>query len=950
MTLAQLLHKWQKLRQPFGGMLNCVHPKRHLNRTQFTQLVRYPASYEEMYIMLAQKPLTMLLPIALLMGVFVVTTLALEAAPQPFPPAATNTVDVAVESFSLTPPTGIAPRQPLTLTAVIRNIGSEAVAGRRVYLYINPTERPPLSTTVPTKEFVVGITWPAGDAQMVEYGNFSINLTGCDNVAYVWVDPLNRLTETDETNNRQEIHFCVTYPNGTIDQADSYETDNLCDQAQPITTDGRAQVHNFTQTGDIDWVKFTATQNVTHTITAAGTGPEADPNLEIWDSCGAPPSGAFGTLARLQQRLIAGTTYYIRVNNDHLTGSPATTSYELMVDAELSNNGPGPTPSPVPLPAITSVQPAQGSNDRNTNLLITGANWVQPTMAELCPLVNNQCATNACRQILDLSYLAATQSLYAIVQANAFAAGPYCLAVTNQGGRTGYLPNAFTVLPGAPAPQQVIPAQTYNDQPINLTLYGYNFFDGLLLTLTNGSITATLENIAIVSRTQVRATIPAHLPAGSYTLSAAYVGVTPVNLPAAFTVLQPTEDLFAQSAELWSDPVAPHAGEPARLGVIVHRLGGTAATVALVRFTTNNTVIGDAETPLLAPDSQASTEWLTWTPQQAGDYTISAWLDPNNGLLEASESNNIVTRTITVLPAAVDQAAPRVDWLTIGDGRATITTTQSYLNAGATDYPLANPSGIASLRYIEFEYNAGNRLWLPVQDSQWLDYAQARQNYRWLFSPVGGNHYVQAWAKDNAGNISTFPYQTSVDYLPPVDRVGRDQTRFYRRALKTGDSLAVTVHPLSGDPDLYIWPPNWKNGAPPWVSNRTGVVDDIMVIPSLPVSGVYQIEVYGYAPAQYSIDILVNGAPGQRQSTQARGGLSTSDGKPTPTAPLLDPGNAPPRNLAQIAATPTPLVPTMTPTATPPLATTTPIPTVVVTSTPQPPTGVQQIFLPITRR
>lgn len=898
--------------------------------------------------MLAQKPSIILLLIATLMGIFIVTTLALHAAVPGSPPTTTHTVDLAVESFRMAP-LAPAPRQPITLTATLRNVGSEKVAGRRGYLYINPTERPPLTTTVPTKEFVVGVEWPAGDAQMIEYGNFSINLTGCDNVAYVWVDPLNRIAEVDETNNRQEIHFCVTYPNQGGDQADSYENDNLCDQAQPIATDGSTQVHNFTQGGDVDWVKFTATQSVTHTITAAGTGVDAYPNLEIWDHCGTPP-GTFGTMARVQQVMTAGKTYYIRLNNETMMGAPATTTYEVTVDAATGTGGPGPTPVPGPLPAITALQPAQGSNDRNTNITITGANWVQPALAELCPMVNNQCTTTACRQILDVSYLPATQSLYAVVQANAFAAGPYCLAVTNQGGRTGYLANAFTMLPGAPAPQRLFPAQAYADQPTNITLYGHNFFADLLLTLHNASITVALENVIITSRTQAYATIPANLPPGVYDLTAAYTGVTPVSLPAAFTVLQPTEDLFTQSQELWSDPVAPRVGEPARLGTVVHRLGGTTATVALVRFTANNTVIGDAETPLLAPDSQVSTEWLAWTPQQPGDYIASAWLDPNNSLLEASETNNVVTRTITVLPAAADQAAPRVDWLTIGDGRATITTTQTYLNAGATDYPLANPSGIASLRYIEFEYNAGNRLWLPVQDSQWLDYAQAQHTYRWLLSPVGGNHYLQAWAKDNAGNISTFPYQTSVDYLPPVDRVGRDQTRFYRRSLKSGDSLAVTVRPLSGDPDLYIWPPNWKNGAPPWVSNLSGVENELMVIPALPVSGVYQIEVYGYAPAAYAIEILVNGLPGQRQGSMNGQTLGTGDtSKPTPVAPLLDPGNAPPRNLPQISATPTPLAPTMTPTVTPPL-TTTPTPTVVGTATPKAPDTTQQIFLPITTR
>jgi hypothetical protein len=737
----------------------------------------------------------------------------------------------------------------------------------------------------------------------------------------------------------------------------------VCDQARPIATDGNPQIRNFSDAADVDWAKFDAIEGATYAIVAAGAGADAQPNLEIWNSCALPPPGAFGTMARTQFTAPASATYYVRLENDNSTvGSPATTPYELTVQAQGGGVGPNPTPTPGPLPAISGVQPGQGPNDRNTNVTITGVNFVRPTMVELCSFESGQCSVRSCGQVWDVSYAAATSELFAIIQANTFAPNTYCVAVTNEGGRAGYLPNAFVVQPGAPDPRRVFPDQAYADRPTDIIIYGYNFHPDLQLSLVNAAIAAQnplgamdvtpLENVVIASRTQARAAVPAQLPAGSYRLAAAYPGINASILQDAYTVLAPTEDFFAQPGELWVDPVAPRAGEAARLGIVVHRRGGAQPTSVLVRFARGDgALLGDVATPLLAPDGEMSTEWLAWTPAQSGDYEIVARLDPHNHFNEASEANNAVTRTVSVLPPAADRLPPRVDALQIGDGRAVVTSTQIYLNAAATDYPLENPSGIASLRYVEFEYNPGNRLWIPVQDSNWLAYAQAQQNYRWALSTVSGNHYIQAWAKDHAGNVSTFPYQTGVDYLPPTDRIGRDQTRIYRRTLSAGDSLQVVVQPLSGDPDLYIWPPNWRDGAPPWVSNRAGIADDLLTIASLPVSGIYQIEVYGYSAAEYTIAIDVNSASALAKATGA-------DAKPTPAAPLVDPNNEPPRNLALATpptSTPTPTMtsspsptPTMTSTWTPtPTPSSTPSGTPTATATP---THGARLYLPIVLR
>ena len=190
------------------------------------------------------------------------------------------------------------------------------------------------------------------------------------------------------------------------------------------------------------------------------------------------------------------------------------------------------------------------------------------------------------------------------------------------------------------------------------------------------------------------------------------------------------------------------------------------------------------------------------------------------------------------------------------ENQSVVTDTLVYLATTATDYPQAGGEGVTHLRYVEFEYSQGARLWIPVQDSGWIvsDTINAN-NYRWKLTPVGGIHYIQAWAKDSAGNISHHPHQERVNYLPSAEGVDRTQVRIYRQTLSQGEQFSATLTPISGDPDLYVWPPDWADGRDPWVSDS--FTDTERLSFSAPVSGVYQIEVHGYDSAQYRLDIEV---------------------------------------------------------------------------------------------
>jgi hypothetical protein len=184
-------------------------------------------------------------------------------------------------------------------------------------------------------------------------------------------------------------------------------------------------------------------------------------------------------------------------------------------------------------------------------------------------------------------------------------------------------------------------------------------------------------------------------------------------------------------------------------------------------------------------------------------------------------------------------------------------------------------------------------LWIPIKDSGWLNYLTAKANYPWTLSPVSGIHYIQAWAKDGAGNISIYPFQARVNYIPPSDRVGRDQTRIYRQNLTAGQTLHVSLTPASGDADLYIWAPDWQQGRPPWVSNLPNNQAESLSFVA-PVSGEYQVEVYGYSAAQFqvSIQVVQVSLPSLAALFEAVK-LPLVEGKTIPFAPALPPVSKP---------------------------------------------------------
>lgn len=120
----------------------------------------------------------------------------------------------------------------------------------------------------------------------------------------------------------------------------------------------------------------------------------------------------------------------------------------------------------------------------------------------------------------------------------------------------------------------------------------------------------------------------------------------------------------------------------------------------------------------------------------------------------------------------------------------------------------------------------------------------------------------------------------------------------YRYGVSAGQMLTVTVTPLAGDPDLYVWPPDFPN-RPPWVSNLASGPDQVFF--RVPVSGIYQIEVYGYTSADYRIMIATGPAGAQVNMLQEAAGAA--DEKPVRPAPELPVDSQPGSQIALPAPT-----------------------------------------------
>lgn len=189
------------------------------------------------------------------------------------------TVEVSIE------PAIPAPNQQVTINALVKNIGTLDVAANfRVYLYVDPADRPPNTTTTETNS--VGYPSLRAGRDTLYSRTHTFTTTGCDHIVYIWVDRDNAISESNETNNLIALPVCV----GVTCAADSYESDNLCTDARWLAegpSQARSLCHPDMPTqADTDWIKFTAFSGITYTLQSENRGIHAQGQFALYDACG----------------------------------------------------------------------------------------------------------------------------------------------------------------------------------------------------------------------------------------------------------------------------------------------------------------------------------------------------------------------------------------------------------------------------------------------------------------------------------------------------------------------------------------------------------------------------------------------------------------------------------------------------------------------------------------
>jgi uncharacterized repeat protein (TIGR01451 family) len=499
---------------------------------------------------------------------------------------------------------------------------------------------------------------------------------------------------------------------------------------------------------------------------------------------------------------------------------------------------------PVTGPILNSISPRDGTNDGPTAVTITGQNFEAGAMAALAET-----------PLQGVTFVHAGQ-LEATVP-GAMPAGTYDLTVINPDNSSDLLPDAFTVLaPAPPSVDSVAPAQGPIDTPVTLDIRGANFASDISATLAlNGEQVPLVAPVRIDS-SRLLAVVPVSVTPEIYSLVVTNPDTLPGSLPNAYEALPPeaNDDLYAEGTDLWLEPPTIHEGETLTIGLTLRRQGGWQDLAdVVVRFSVGGGVSAfTATAPLLSPRSQVSVT-AEWAPGPSeGEHVLYATIDPLDTVEENNEANNVISRSVTVLPLQPDLLPPTVERVTLNDGALQADNQQISLDVAASDNP--GGSGVESLLIVEYVYDQSGNDWHPVQRSDWLPYETASTDYGWRLVWDYGIHIFQIWAADEAGNISSRPGVQMINFVHPWwALIQYREVDVYRYPLASGERLQIHLTTAQCSPQcrpvlLYLWSPSGERLLYLPVGGDSEEGFTFMA----PEDGTYQIEVEGDYPSSWS--------------------------------------------------------------------------------------------------
>jgi uncharacterized repeat protein (TIGR01451 family) len=501
-------------------------------------------------------------------------------------------------------------------------------------------------------------------------------------------------------------------------------------------------------------------------------------------------------------------------------------------------------PALLPNPLVLAVTPASGLDENVTPVTIEGANFQAGATASLggTPLGSVEYVDDG--------------RLLAVVPSG-LVPGTYDLAVTNPDGKTGSLPEAFTVLTSdEPTVRRITPGQGPNDLPVTLSIEGGNFSPEVSATLRLAGDDVPLGGVVFMDSTRLRADVPISTTPGLYDLVVTNPDGKVAVHPDAYEALLPedSEDLYAGETDLWLEPATLREGQAVTLGLTLRRQGGQADLndIAVRFYLAGGTPSFEARAATVPPRSLVPVT-VPWTPPPSkGTYLLYAQIDPGGEVPENDEDNNLISRTLTVLPRLSDAIAPTVDRLTIDDGSVRTDRTTVNLEIEASDNP--GGRGVSSLLLVEHLYVQSEDAFVPVRLTGWVPYEEWRER-TWRLTAEPGAHYVQVWAADAAGNVSAEPALALINYEPQERSVSYGEVHVYRYPLSPGSDLDTRI--WTGDSyqyavDLRIYDPDGAYVTGAWV---TGEPPQDVAYASIDGTraGVYQIELWGWGYAYIAL-------------------------------------------------------------------------------------------------
>ncbi|MFM7583915.1 MAG: hypothetical protein ACKO9F_14515, partial [Caldilinea sp.] len=128
----------------------------------------------------------------------------------------------------------------------------------------------------------------------------------------------------------------TAYPSPTpaVPLPDSYEDDDACGQAAPLSLDDR-QAHTFHDSAEQDWLRFSAEANTTYRVEITKIGASVNPVVSLYNSCGDVATtvihNPYGTTVQLQWNATRTGSYFLKLQPYDPSQTGLANEYTLIV-------------------------------------------------------------------------------------------------------------------------------------------------------------------------------------------------------------------------------------------------------------------------------------------------------------------------------------------------------------------------------------------------------------------------------------------------------------------------------------------------------------------------------------------------------------------------------------------------------------------------------------------